>query len=108
VALVKPGRSLAEVDVASVKRKMKDKAFAKGVRRDDIAKGAAELGVPLDDHIATVIEALRQIAPRLGLDGARGQAQPAADTRRGSEGIIAGCERESAGREARGWQTSER
>jgi putative nucleotidyltransferase with HDIG domain len=73
VALVKPGRTLAEVDVASVKRKMKDKAFAKGVRRDDIVKGAADLGVPLDDHITTVIEALRQIAPQLGLDGARRQ-----------------------------------
>jgi putative nucleotidyltransferase with HDIG domain len=74
VALVKPGRTLAEVDVASVKRKMKDKAFAKGVRRDDILRGAAELGVPLDDHITMVIEALRQIAPQLGLDGARGRA----------------------------------
>jgi putative nucleotidyltransferase with HDIG domain len=73
VALVKPGRTLVEVDLASVKRKMKDKAFAKGVRRDDIVKGAADLGVPLDDHITTVIEALRQIAPQLGLDGARRQ-----------------------------------
>jgi putative nucleotidyltransferase with HDIG domain len=74
VALVKPGRTLAEVDVGSVKRKMKDKAFAKGVRRDDILRGAADLGVPLDDHITMVIEALRQIAPQLGLDGARGRA----------------------------------
>lgn len=67
VALVKPGRSLAEVDVESVKRKMKDKAFARGVNRDDVIRGAAELGVPLDEHIATVLRALQQAAPALGL-----------------------------------------
>jgi putative nucleotidyltransferase with HDIG domain len=71
VALVKPSRELAEVDVASVKRKMKDKAFAKGVHREDIVNGAAELGVALDDHLAAVIAALQGIAPQLGLDGAR-------------------------------------
>lgn len=67
VALVKPGRSLAEVDVDSVKRKMKDKAFARGVNRDDVIRGAAELGVPLDEHIATVLRALQRAAPALGL-----------------------------------------
>jgi putative nucleotidyltransferase with HDIG domain len=72
VALVKPGRNLAEVDVASVQRKMKDRAFAKGVRREDILAGAAALGVPLDEHIAAVIGALRGVAPELGLDGAQG------------------------------------
>jgi len=72
VALVKPSRALVDVDVASVKRKMKDKAFAKGVRREDIVKGAAELGVALDDHLAAVIAALQGVAPQLGLDGARG------------------------------------
>ncbi len=74
VALVKPNRTLAEVDAASVKRKMKDKAFAKGVRREDIVRGATELGIPLDDHIAAVIAALREIAPQLGLDGSGGRA----------------------------------
>jgi putative nucleotidyltransferase with HDIG domain len=74
VALVKPNRTLAEVDTASVKRKMKDKAFAKGVRRDDIIRGAAELGMTLDDHITGVIAALRDVAPRLRLDGSRSQA----------------------------------
>ena len=69
VALVKPSKSLAEVDVASVRKKMKDKAFAKGVRREDIVKGAEELGLPLEEHIAGVIAALQGIAPRLGLDG---------------------------------------
>ena len=69
VALVKPNRALAEVDVASVRKKMKDKAFARGVRRDDIAAGAAALGVPLDEHIAAVIEALQGIAADLRLDG---------------------------------------
>ncbi len=72
VALVKPNRTLAEVDVPSVRKKMKDKAFAKGVRREDIVNGAAEVGVPLDEHIAGVIAALQGIASQLGLDGARG------------------------------------
>ncbi len=67
VALVKPGRSLAEVDVVSVKKKMKDKAFARGVNRDDVVGGAEGLGIPLDDHIDTVIRALRGISPQLGL-----------------------------------------
>jgi putative nucleotidyltransferase with HDIG domain len=76
VALVKPNKSLSEVDVPSVQRKMKDKAFAKGVRREDIHKGAAEIGIPLEEHISTVITALQGIAPQLGLDGvgARGGA----------------------------------
>jgi putative nucleotidyltransferase with HDIG domain len=69
VALVKPNRALAEVDAASVKRKMRDKAFAKGVRREDIVRGAAELELALDDHIGSVIAALQGIAPQLGLDG---------------------------------------
>jgi len=69
VALVKPHRSLAEVDVASVRKKMKDKAFARSVNRQDIVDGAAELGVPLDEHIQTCIEALQSIAGELGLAG---------------------------------------
>ena len=74
VALVKPRRTLAEVDVGSVVRKMKDKAFAKGVRREDIVRGAAELGLPLEEHIGNVIVALQGIAPELGLDGSGGRA----------------------------------
>lgn len=66
VALVK-GKSLRDVDAASVRKKMKDKAFAKGVRREDIVRGADELGVPLDDHITIVIDAMRSIGPELGL-----------------------------------------
>jgi putative nucleotidyltransferase with HDIG domain len=69
VALVKPNRSLAEVDVTSVKKKMKDKAFARSVNRNDIVTGAAELGVPLDEHIAVCIEAMRGAAAELGLEG---------------------------------------
>jgi len=69
-ALVKPGKSLAEVEAPSVKKKMKDKAFARSVNRDDIVNGAAELGVPLDEHIAFCIEAMQRIAGELGLDGA--------------------------------------
>ena len=67
VALVKPGKSLAEVDAKSVRKKMKDKAFARSVRRDDIVNGARELGVDLDEHIAFCIEALNRIAAQLGL-----------------------------------------
>lgn len=67
VALVKPNKSLAEVDVVSVKKKMKDKAFARGVNRDDVMRGAEELAVPLDGHIDFVIRALQQVASQLGL-----------------------------------------
>ena len=66
-ALVKPGRSLAEVDVKSVRKKMKDKAFARSVSRDDIVNGAAGLGVELDEHISFCIEAMKGIAAELGL-----------------------------------------
>jgi putative nucleotidyltransferase with HDIG domain len=68
-ALVKPGKSLAEVEAASVRRKMKDKAFARSVHREDIVEGALDLGLELEEHIAFCIEALRAIAPELGLDG---------------------------------------
>ncbi len=67
VALVRPSKSLADVDVASVRKKMKDKAFARGVKREDVIRGAEELGVSIDDHIAFVIGALQQVAPALGL-----------------------------------------
>ena len=68
-ALVKPGKSLAEVDAKSVRKKMKDKAFARSVNRDDIVNGARELGVDLDEHIAFCIEAMKGIAGELGLAG---------------------------------------
>jgi putative nucleotidyltransferase with HDIG domain len=69
VALIKPGKSLAEVDTKSVRKRMKDKAFARKVNRDDIVRGAAALGVDLDEHIAACIEALKPIAGKLGLEG---------------------------------------
>ena len=68
-ALVKPGKSLAEVEAKSVRRKMKDKAFARSVNRNDIISGAADLGVDLEEHIAFCIEAMKGIAKELGLDG---------------------------------------
>jgi putative nucleotidyltransferase with HDIG domain len=68
-ALVKPGKSLAEVEAKSVRKKMKDKAFARSVNRDDIVNGAAALGVDLEEHIAFCIEAMKGIAAGLGLDG---------------------------------------
>ncbi len=68
-ALVKPSRSVNEVDARSVRKKMKDKAFARGVSREDILLGAAELEVELDEHISFVIEALRREAGPLGLAG---------------------------------------
>ena len=66
---VKPSRSVAEVDVASVKKKMKDKAFARAVNRDDIVNGALEMGIPLEDHLAFCIQAMQQRAAELGLAG---------------------------------------
>lgn len=67
VALVRPSKKLEDVSVKSVKKKMKDKAFARNVNREDIREGAALLGVELDEHVANVIEAMSAIAPRLGL-----------------------------------------
>jgi predicted hydrolase (HD superfamily) len=69
VALIKPGKSLAEVDAKSVRKRMKDKAFARKVNRDDIVNSASALGVDLDEHIAFCIVALQGIADKLGLDG---------------------------------------
>ena len=66
-ALVKPTKSIADVEVSSVKKKMKDKAFARGVHREDIVQGASELGVDLDAHIAFCIEAMKKRASELGL-----------------------------------------
>ena len=68
-SLVKPTKSIFDVEVAGVRKKMKDKAFAKGVHREDIVNGAAELGVDLDQHIAFCIEALRKNADALDLRG---------------------------------------
>src|SRR5438874_12565338 len=68
-ALVKPNKSLAEVDAKSVRKRMKDKAFARSVSRDDIINGAADLGLDLDEHIAFCIEAMKGIAGELGLAG---------------------------------------
>lgn len=68
-ALVRPSKSVHEVDARSVRKKMKDKAFARGVNRDDVINGAAELGVDLDEHIAFVIAAMQGCASELGLAG---------------------------------------
>jgi putative nucleotidyltransferase with HDIG domain len=72
VALVRPTKSIYDVDVRAVKKKMKDKAFARAVNREDIVRGAEELGMPLDDIIAEVISALKGDAERLGLGGTSG------------------------------------
>lgn len=69
VALVRPSRSVMDLESSSVRKKMKDKAFARAVSREDIVKGAELLGVTLDEHIAFVISALQGIAPALGLQG---------------------------------------
>jgi predicted hydrolase (HD superfamily) len=68
-ALVRPSRSVHEVEVRSVRKKMKDKAFARGVSRDDVISGAAELGVDLDEHISFVIGAMQARSADLGLAG---------------------------------------
>jgi putative nucleotidyltransferase with HDIG domain len=67
VALVRPTKSIHDVDLRAVKKKMKDKAFARAVNRDDIVRGAEQLGIPLDDVIANVVAALKADASRLGL-----------------------------------------
>ena len=66
-ALVRPSRSLADLEVSSVRKKLKDKAFARGVNRDDVIRGAEELGTPLDEHIAFVLAALRPRERDIGL-----------------------------------------
>jgi putative nucleotidyltransferase with HDIG domain len=69
VALVRPTKSILDVTVESVKKKWKEKSFAAGVKREDIERGAQELGVPLDEHISIVLEAMKGIASGLGLAG---------------------------------------
>lgn len=69
-ALVRPSKSVNDLEVSSVKKKMKDKAFARGVNRDDVVRGAAELGVEMDAHIGVVIASMRERAGLLGLAGA--------------------------------------
>lgn len=73
VSLVRPSKDIREVQPKSVKKKWKDKAFAKGVDRRDIEKGAEELGVPLSDHIAISLDAMKSVAADLGLDGSAAQ-----------------------------------
>jgi len=68
-ALVKPNKSVMDVEARSVRKKMKDKAFARGVNRDDVINGAADLGVDLDEHIAFVIAAMQGVAESIGLAG---------------------------------------
>ena len=71
-ALVRPSKSFSDLEASSVKKKLKDKAFARGVNRDDVRRGVEELGVPLDEHITFCIQALRPVEPTLALGGAGG------------------------------------
>ncbi len=68
-SLVRPSKSILDLEVSSVKKRMKDKAFARGVSREDVVKGAEELGISLDEHIANCIAAMRAVAESLGLAG---------------------------------------
>lgn len=77
-ALVRPSRSLHEVDARSVRKKMKDKGFARGVSREDVVLGAQELGVDLDEHIQFVVDAMRGAADALGLSGTPAASEPSA------------------------------
>lgn len=71
-ALVKPSKSIHEVEASSVKKKLKDKAFARGVNRADVTKGAEEMGIPLEEHITFCVAAMRGVAAELGLAGIGG------------------------------------
>ena len=75
-ALVKPSKAIADVDVTGLRKKMKDKGFARGVNRDDIMLGAEALGVPLDEHIRIVLDAMCDIAGPLGLAGTATASTP--------------------------------
>ncbi len=79
-ALIRPGKSVLDLEASSVKKRMKDKAFARNVKREDILRGAEELGVPLDAHIQFVIEAMRTVADDLGLRGNAGAGGSASVT----------------------------
>jgi len=72
-ALVKPSRSVMDVDVGGVRKKMKDKAFARGVNREDVIRGAEALGIPLEEHIGVVLAAMQANAAALGLAGTGGE-----------------------------------
>jgi predicted hydrolase (HD superfamily) len=74
-ALVRPSKSVHEVDARSVRKKMKDKGFARGVNRDDVIRGAQELGVDLDEHVQFVIEAMKGVASEIGLGGGERAAE---------------------------------
>ncbi len=82
-ALVRPSKSVLDLETASVKKRLKDKAFARGVNREDVRKGAEELGIPLEEHISFCIEAMRSIADSLGLGGHL-PAQPATSSTSGN------------------------
>ena len=70
-SFIRPSKSILDLEVDSVKKRLKDKAFARGVSRDDVRNGAVELGVPLDEHICFCIAAMRENADALGLGGSR-------------------------------------
>jgi putative nucleotidyltransferase with HDIG domain len=76
-SLIRPSKSILDLEVSSVKKRLKDKAFARGVNREDVVKGAEELGLPLDEHIANCIAAMRAAADSLGLAGSSAAAPSA-------------------------------
>lgn len=79
VALVKPNKSIFEVECKSVRKKLKDKAFARSVNRDDVFNGVKELEVDLDEHITFVVEALKPVAAAIGLEGLSSRQNPSED-----------------------------
>jgi predicted hydrolase (HD superfamily) len=82
-ALVRPSKSVHEVDARSVRKKMKDKGFARGVNRDDVIVGAQELGVDLDEHVQFVVEAMKGVAAEIGLGGVPPAGSPGPTIRPG-------------------------
>jgi putative nucleotidyltransferase with HDIG domain len=97
-ALVKPTKSVFDVDAKSVKKKMKDKAFAKGVNREDVMVGAQELGITdMEQHIQFVIDAMRGVADSIGLAGMGGSSAPMGQGESGSAATAAPADAETAG-----------
>ena len=107
-ALVRPSKSVLDLEVGSVRKRMKDKAFARAVSREDLQRGADELGLPLDEHIGHVIAALREAAEPLGLKGACDRRRHRCELESGAPRLLPAIARRSTSRPRRCPETNHR